>query len=107
MDDAILAARSELAFLKALADDRGALPAVLGWHLIAIGAVFGADFLHIERRRDLGRCGHTDTRFRAALTAPRTVSRRSVLAMSVSASSRKAWINRCRASCSGIPRARR
>ena len=47
MDDVILAARSELAFLKALADDRGALPAVLGWHLIAIGAVFGLDFVHI------------------------------------------------------------
>jgi hypothetical protein len=47
MDDVILAARSELAFLKALADDRGALPPVLGWHLVAIGAVFGLDFVHI------------------------------------------------------------
>ena len=47
MDDVILAARSELAFLKALADDRGAIPPVLGWHLIAIGAVFGLDFIQI------------------------------------------------------------
>src|SRR3569623_1713491 len=50
----------------------------------------GADLLHVEGRRDLGGRGHADTRFRAALTAPRTASLRSILAMSVSASSRNA-----------------
>jgi hypothetical protein len=46
MDD-IQAARSDLAFLRAIAEDRGALPAPLGWHLVAIGGIFGLDFVHI------------------------------------------------------------
>lgn len=41
------AVRSDLAFLRAIAEDRGALPAPLGWHLVAIGGIFGLDFIHI------------------------------------------------------------
>jgi hypothetical protein len=40
-------ARRDLAFIKAVAEDKGALPAALGWHLIAIGAIYGLDFIHI------------------------------------------------------------
>lgn len=47
MSEAIHALRSDLAFLKAVAEDRGPVPAVLGWHLIAVGGVFGIAFIHI------------------------------------------------------------
>jgi hypothetical protein len=47
MNDGIQALRSDLAFLKAVAEDRGPVPAVLGWHLIGIGVVFGIAFIHI------------------------------------------------------------
>jgi hypothetical protein len=47
MSDAIHAMRSDLAFLKAVTEDRGPVPAILGWHLIAIGGVFGIAFIHI------------------------------------------------------------
>lgn len=40
-------ARRDLAFIKAVAEDKGALPSALGWHLIAIGAIYGLDFIHI------------------------------------------------------------
>lgn len=39
--------RSDLAFLRAVAADRGPLPALLGWHLVALGAVFTLAFVHI------------------------------------------------------------
>src|ERR1700748_2900173 len=67
----------------------------------------GARLLHIESRNDLGGRGHVATSFNAPLTAPRTVSPRSSLAISGSASSRNAWIRRWRASRSGMPRVRR
>lgn len=40
-------ARGDLAFLSAVAADRGPLPALLGWHLIALGGVFTLAFVHI------------------------------------------------------------
>jgi hypothetical protein len=46
MDD-IKAARSDLAFLRAVAEDRGPIPALLGWHLVAIGGIFGVALLHV------------------------------------------------------------
>lgn len=46
MDD-IKAARRDLAFLRAVAEDRGPIPALLGWHLVALGAVFGIALLHV------------------------------------------------------------
>lgn len=45
MTDPIQAARADLAFLRAITEDRGALPAQLGAHLLAIGAIYGTDFL--------------------------------------------------------------
>lgn len=47
MGDAVDQARSDLAFMRAVAEDRGALPALMGWHLIAVGSVFGLAFVHI------------------------------------------------------------
>jgi len=47
MTDAIQAARDDLAFLKAVAEDRGPLPSQFGEHLLAIGLIFGADFIFI------------------------------------------------------------
>jgi hypothetical protein len=46
MDEA-MHARRDLAFIKAVAEDKGALPSALGWHLIAIGVIFGLEFIHI------------------------------------------------------------
>jgi hypothetical protein len=40
-------ARRDIAFIKAVAEDKGALPAALGWHLIAIGTIYGLDFIHL------------------------------------------------------------
>src|SRR5688572_9230037 len=34
-------ARDDLAFLRAVVDDRGPLPALLGWHLLLVGLAFG------------------------------------------------------------------
>ncbi len=45
MTDAIRAARDDLAFLKAVAEDRGPLPAILGMHLLAVGAAFAPDLV--------------------------------------------------------------
>lgn len=45
--DSVRAARSELAYLRAVAEDRGQLSALIGWHLMGIGGVFGLDFLHV------------------------------------------------------------
>lgn len=41
------AVRSDLAFLRAVSEDRGPIPALLGWHLVAVGAVFGLALLHV------------------------------------------------------------
>lgn len=38
-------ARDDLAFMKAVAEDRGPLPAILGWHLVAVGAAFAPDLV--------------------------------------------------------------
>lgn len=43
MTDAVQTARRDLAFLKAVTEDRGPLPANFGAHLLAAGLVFGAD----------------------------------------------------------------
>lgn len=40
MTDDARAARDDLAFLKAVVDDRGPLPALLGWHLLLVGCAF-------------------------------------------------------------------
>ncbi|WP_293678423.1 hypothetical protein [uncultured Phenylobacterium sp.] len=45
MTDAVRAARDDLAFLKAVAEDRGPLPAILGAHLVAVGAAFTPDLV--------------------------------------------------------------
>jgi hypothetical protein len=47
MNDRIQAVEGDLAFLKAVAQDRGPLPVVMGWHLVAIGAIFAIAFIHI------------------------------------------------------------
>lgn len=39
--------RADLAFLRTVAEDRGAVPEVLGWHLTAIGGVFSLAMIHI------------------------------------------------------------
>jgi len=44
-DAAVRAARDDLAFLKAVTEDRGPLPAVLGAHLVAVGAAFAPDLV--------------------------------------------------------------
>jgi hypothetical protein len=43
--DSVQAARQELAFLKAVAEDRGPLPRWFGAHLFAVGAIFGLNLL--------------------------------------------------------------
>lgn len=40
-------AREDLAFLRALADDAGAPPTMLGLHLLAVGAIYGANLIGI------------------------------------------------------------
>src|SRR5690242_7460104 len=47
MSDSTAAARNDLAFLKAVVEDRGPLPALLGWHLLAVGGIYGVGFVHI------------------------------------------------------------
>ena len=47
MTDPIQAIRSDLAFLKAVSEDRGPLPAQFGEHLLAIGLIYGLDFILI------------------------------------------------------------
>jgi len=47
MSDRLELVRGDLAFLRAVAEDRGALPEILGWHLIAIGLIWGLDFPHM------------------------------------------------------------
>lgn len=47
MRDAVNQVRADLAFLRVVAEDRGALPALMGWHLAAIGGIFALAFVHI------------------------------------------------------------
>jgi len=47
MTDTIRAAQSDLAFMKAVAEDRGALPPILGAHLLAVGLPFGLNTLYV------------------------------------------------------------
>jgi hypothetical protein len=51
MTDSVRAAREDLAFLKAVADDRGPLPALLGAHLLALGCCYGANLVYIWAAR--------------------------------------------------------
>ncbi len=46
MTDRAQSARSDLAFMKELAEDRGPLPSLLGSHLIAVGAPFGLNVVY-------------------------------------------------------------
>ena len=39
--------RADLAFLRTVAEDKGAVPEILGWHLTAAGAVFSLAMIHI------------------------------------------------------------
>ncbi len=41
MTDSVQSAREDLAFVKAVVEDRGALPEWLGAHLLAVGVIFG------------------------------------------------------------------
>jgi hypothetical protein len=43
--DTAESARNDLAFLKAVVDDRGPLPWIFGAHLLAVGVIFGASFV--------------------------------------------------------------
>ena len=45
MNDSAHEARRDLAFMKAVADDKGPLPMLLGAHFVAIGLVFGLNFV--------------------------------------------------------------
>lgn len=45
MTDTIRTARDDLAFMKAVAEDRGPLPAQFGAHLLAIGLIYGANLI--------------------------------------------------------------
>jgi len=45
MSDTMRAAREDLAFLKAIADDRGPLPTLIGAHMLAIGLPYGLNFI--------------------------------------------------------------
>ena len=47
MNETLKSMKSDLAFMKAVAEDRGPIPALLGWHLIGIGGVFGFALLHV------------------------------------------------------------
>lgn len=46
MTDTIRAAQNDLAFMKAIAEDRGALPPILGAHLLAVGLPFGLNVIY-------------------------------------------------------------
>ena len=45
MTDSTRAAREDLAFLRALAEDRGPLPTLIGAHLLAVGLPYGLNFI--------------------------------------------------------------
>lgn len=45
MSDAMQAARDDLAFLKAIADDHGPLPTLIGAHMLAVGFPYGLNFV--------------------------------------------------------------
>jgi hypothetical protein len=45
MTDSMRAAREDLAFLKAVAEDRGPLPGPFGWNLFAAGLVVGVNLI--------------------------------------------------------------
>jgi hypothetical protein len=49
--DSVRSAREDLAFLKAVVEDRGPLPSVFGAHLLAIGLSYGANLLYIWAAR--------------------------------------------------------
>ncbi len=45
MTDSMRAAREDLAFMKAVAEDKGSPPQLMGAHLLAIGLPFGLNFI--------------------------------------------------------------
>ncbi len=47
MTDAMRAAREDLAFLKAIAEDTGPLPTLIGAHMLAVGLPYGLNFILI------------------------------------------------------------
>lgn len=47
MTDASHSARNDLAFMRAVADDRGPMPRIIGEHMLVPGVVFGANFILI------------------------------------------------------------
>jgi hypothetical protein len=47
MNDSVEAARNDLAFMKAVVEDRGPLPALFGAHMLAPGLIYGANFILI------------------------------------------------------------
>jgi hypothetical protein len=47
MTDSMRAAREDLAFLKAIAEDKGPLPTLIGAHMLAIGLPYGLNFILI------------------------------------------------------------
>jgi hypothetical protein len=47
MTDPARAAREDLAFMKAIADDKGPLPTLIGAHMLAAGAPYGLNFVLI------------------------------------------------------------
>jgi len=46
MTDRAQSARSDLAFMKEVAEDRGPLPSILGAHLLAVGAPYGLNVIY-------------------------------------------------------------
>jgi hypothetical protein len=51
MTNSVQSAREDLAFLKGVTEDKGPLPAVFGEHLMAAGAIFGANLVLIWAAR--------------------------------------------------------
>src|SRR5262245_16821420 len=46
MSDTIRTAQNDLAFMRSVAEDRGALPPILGAHLLAVGLPFGLNMIY-------------------------------------------------------------
>ena len=45
MTDQIQTIREDLAFMKALANDEGRIPAIFGWHMLAAGLIYGVPII--------------------------------------------------------------
>jgi hypothetical protein len=51
MIDSLTTAREDLAFLRAIAEDRGPLPTIFGAHLLAVGLPYGLNLVYIWAAR--------------------------------------------------------